>query len=393
MRTPSSLRVGLADARDPRAVQAGSGATASLLGALAGVLAEVVPLNGALPPRLARLTYGASLASRLRPRDLGDLRGAARRARPAAQLGRPTIAARSALVRRQLAAAGPLDGVVQRGSDLELPAGVRYVTLEDSTVVQALAAYPWPHLRGLSAGDVRRYVARQRRVYERAHACCCATHWVARSVVADYGIPPERVHTVGLGRNHELEAPPERRWSPPRYLFVGVDWERKNGAAVLAAFARLRERHPEARLDLAGGHPPVTQPGVVTHGPLSLARPADRRRVEELYAAATVFVMPSLHEPAGLVYAEAGGAGVPSIGTTSGGAATMIGPGGVLVDPHDPAQLVGAMLQLADPATAQRLGELARTHAAGLTWRKVAERVVRALAVPGVDVSGLAEFL
>jgi glycosyltransferase involved in cell wall biosynthesis len=90
---------------------------------------------------------------------------------------------------------------------------------------------------------------------------------------------------------------------------------------------------------------------------------------------------------------EAAGAGLASIGTTDGGAATMIGPGGILVDPGDDGQIFMAMERLADPDTAQRLGELALRHSTLLTWRKVAERLVRALAVPGVDTSGLAEFL
>jgi hypothetical protein len=32
-------------------------------------------------------------------------------------------------------------------------------------------------------------------------------------------------------------------------------------------------------------------------------------------------------------------------------------------------------------------------HAEKFTWRKVAERIVRALRIPGVDVTGPADFL
>jgi glycosyltransferase involved in cell wall biosynthesis len=196
-----------------------------------------------------------------------------------------------------------------------------------------------------------------------------------------------------MGQNHEASEPAERDWSSPRYLFVGVDWTRKNGPAVLRAFARVREAHPDAQLDVVGGHPPIEQAGVVCHGRLSLVESDDRERLAGLYARATAFVMPSLHEPAGLVYVEAAGAGVASIGTTDGGAATMIGAGGIVVDPRDDGQILDAMLRLADSATARSLGELAHAHAALLTWRKVAERIVRATAVPGLDTSGLADFL
>ncbi|HXR28144.1 MAG TPA: glycosyltransferase family 4 protein [Solirubrobacteraceae bacterium] len=374
-------------------MQASSGTTASLLAALGELVAEAVPLSGALAPRPARAAHLAGVAMRLRPRDLAHLRSAARRAHSAAQLGRPTIAARTMLIRRRVAAAGRLDGVVQRGSEMRLPRGTHLVTLDDSTVLQAWHAYPWPHLQGFSPRDLERYSERQRRIFRSAVACCCATHWVAESIAGDYGIARERVFTVGFGQNHATPAPAQRDWSSPRYLFVGMDWERKNGDAVLAAFARVRERHPDATLDLVGGHPRVEQPGVRGHGELSLLDDADRERMASLYGTATAFVMPSLHEPAGIVYAEAGAAGVPSIGTTSGGAATMIGRGGLVVDPVDGDQLLAAMLTLADPDTARRMGELARSHAALFTWRKVAERVVRAMALPGLDTSGLADFL
>jgi glycosyltransferase involved in cell wall biosynthesis len=393
MGSPSTLRVGLADSLDPRDPQVGSGASASLLEALEGVVADAVPLSGELPLRLGRLAHLSSVAARMRPGDLRDPRGAAKRVHSAAMLGRPTIAARNRLLRRRLAAAWPLDGVVQRCSDMLLPPSVRVVTLEDSTVLQALRAYPWPHLQALSARELRRYAERQRKVYESAVACCGATHWVADSIVEDYGIPPERVFTVGLGQNHETTGPAPRDWSTPRYLFVGKRWLHKNGPAVLTAFARVRERYPDARLDVVGDHPRLDAPGVVGHGLLSLLDPADQERLAALYRSATVFVMPSLHEAAGIVYVEAGGAGVPSIGTTNGGTATMIGPGGVVVDPLDGERIFAAMLRLADPETARRMGELAHRHSTLFTWRKVAERLIRALAIPGLDTSGLADFL
>jgi glycogen synthase len=365
----------------------------SVLVAMADVVAEVVPISGELPPSLRRAAHLSSVAARMRPRDLRQPRAAAKRTHSAAQQGRPTIAARNALVRRRLSAAGVLDGVVQRGAELVLPQGLRLVTYEDSTVAQARESYPWPHLQGLTEADLARYAERQRRAYRAARACCCTTHWVAQSITRSYGIPAERVFVVGNGQNHPSGEVSARDWSTPRYLFVGVDWLRKNGPAVLSAFARVRERFPDARLDVVGKHPRLDQPGVVGHGPTSRADPEDRERIATLFRSATAFVMPSLHEPAGIVYVEAASAGVPAIGGTDGGAATLIGPGGITVDPRDVEQIYASMLRLADPETARSMGELARAHSQLFTWRKVAERLVRALAVPGVDVSGLADFL
>ena len=99
----------------------------------------------------------------------------------------------------------------------------------------------------------------------------------------DYGIAAEKVHVVGIGCNHVAPAI-EREWGTPRFLFVGLDWERKNGPGLLRAFARLREELPAARLDLVGGHPPLDQPGVTGHGVLRLDVPEQHDRLERLFA-------------------------------------------------------------------------------------------------------------
>jgi glycosyltransferase involved in cell wall biosynthesis len=174
---------------------------------------------------------------------------------------------------------------------------------------------------------------------------------------------------------------------------VGFEWERKNGPAVLRAFERVRERWPDARLDVVGTHPSLDVEGVCFHGPLSLANAEQRKQVEALFANATFFVMPSIHEPAGIVYAEAQAAGIASVATSSGGAQTIVGDAGIVVDPRDDDAIAAAMLELCDSTNAARLGALALARSSLFTWRKVAERLSRAL---GVGISGttqLAEFL
>ena len=200
-----------------------------------------------------------------------------------------------------------------------------------------------------------------------------------------------RVHVVGLGRN--LEVPfVDRDWSCPRFLFVGQDWERKNAPAVLDAFAVLRRRHRNACLDIVGPDRQVDMPGVVSHGPLGRTA-AERQKLVSLFQRATCFVMPSLFEPFGIVYAEAAAAGLPIVGTSVGGARDIVAPGaGDLVDPADHRALLAAMDRLTHPDVARESGRVAQTRANLFTWPLVASRLLRALGLLS-PMHGAPEFL
>ena len=278
---------------------------------------------------------------------------------------------------QRVRSAGALDAIVQIGAGYLLPRDVPIATLEDMTVLQT-RTHPYLGWDALSARAFQARVDLQRTVYERATACCVTSEWAGASVVDDYCVPSEKVHVVGVGMNH-VAAPVDRDWTRPRFLFVGIDWERKNGAGVLRAFARLREEVSGARLDLVGGHPPLDQPGAVGHGVLRLDVPHERERVEALYEQATCFVMPSHVEAAGIAYVEAAAAGLPSIATSVGGSNYLVGDGGIIVDPHDDDALLAAMRTLADPETAARIGAQAHRRSRMFTWKAVAGRIVSAL--------------
>jgi glycosyltransferase involved in cell wall biosynthesis len=272
---------------------------------------------------------------------------------------------------------------IQMGSEFGHPLGRSFVTFEDMTVASArrLPDFLGGPIRP-AVGDA--WVRRQASIYRRAMACCTASTWQAESLVTDYGVPLEKVHVVGFGCNTVVDVP-TRDWSAPRFLFVGLGWKRKNGAAVVDAFRRVRAEWPHATLDLVGDHPRIEASGVVTHGVLRTSRAEDRRTLERLYRSATCFVLPSLYEPFGIAYAEAGRAGLPSVATRIGGAEDAVGLGGILVDPASPYELVSAMRHLCDSGTARTMGAAARAHAEQLSWRQVAGRLAGAL---GLHVEG-----
>jgi glycosyltransferase involved in cell wall biosynthesis len=286
---------------------------------------------------------------------------------------------RSRGLRRCVRESLPLDGVVQVGTGYAVPAGTAVATYEDMTVHQALTL-PYPEWQALSSAERAAAVERQARAYAQARTCCFATRWAAQSAVRDYGVPEDRARVIGIGRNHSPRPLP-RDWDSPRFLFVGGDWQRKNGDSVVRTFARVRERIPSARLDVSGGHPRLDVEGVTGHGWLSLNDPNERSKLDRLFEAATCFVMPSWVEPAGIVYLEAGAAGVASIGSTVGGGAELIGEGGTAVNPGDDEGLLEAMLHFSEGDVAREAGQRALARADDFTWSSVAGRILDALAL------------
>jgi len=307
---------------------------------------------------------------------VGALRAAGVR-QPGASHGPELAALRSRYVARRVRDLGDAR-FVQMDTGFQLPDGLHYVTLHDMTVAQGIRV-GWSDAALMSARAASAWKVRDHRICRLASACCAASDWTAESIIGDYGVPPDRVHTVGFGINTPTQQR-DRSWDPARFLFVGKDWRRKNGPMVLSAFRRVHDRFPTATLTLVSDHPPIDAPGVRSEViGTGLSSAESRDRLVRLFESSTCFVMPSKLEPFGIAYLEAAAAGIPSIGTRVGGAATAVGDGGVLVDPDDEDELVAAMSELADPGAARRLGEVAAEHAAAFSWPRVAERVLRML--------------
>jgi hypothetical protein len=376
MRDPAAPRIGVVfpgDASNPRQW---SGTPYGVLTGLRAAGADAVPVNAALPGPAER-AVGALIGLRYLPSAEGsDLTQRARRAYSTAlvtpAMGRVRTARLAATLRD-----GSFDGLVQIGTGFQVPSSIPVATYEDMTIKQALD-YPYAHWSTLGESAIGRRIALQRRCYAAASAVCMTNSWAASSATADYGVSPSRVHVVGVGTHEEPRSVP-RDWSSPRFLFIGVEFERKNGPRVLRAFARLRETHPDAQLDVVGGHPPIDQPGVTGHGFVRRDDAAGRAKLRELFDRATCFVMPSLFEPSAVVYTEAAAAGLPSIGTRIGGSADIVGNGGVSIDPYDDESVYRAMLEYADPQRAAEVGARAGERSALFTWQAVAERLLRAL--------------
>jgi len=186
------------------------------------------------------------------------------------------------------------------------------------------------------------------------------------------------------------------RLPPEAFLVLGVGRidAQKNQLLLVEAFARLRKEQPDAILVLLG---PETQPEYAAKlrkaiaanglaGSVSLL-PGLRNDDPDLvnaYHACDVFVLPSMHEPFGIVVLEAWSAGRPVIVNRVGGLKGLVrhGENGLFINPESEAtaaDLTSALRLLATtPALRQSLGKAGREEAfARYDWSRIARELER----------------
>jgi glycosyltransferase involved in cell wall biosynthesis len=196
-----------------------------------------------------------------------------------------------------------------------------------------------------------------------------------RVLVAEYGVPEGRVHVVGAGPNTDL-GPARTRTAASRLLFVGTQWELKGGPELLAAFEMVRPDHPDLELTIVGCTPEQPLPagvralGRVPHG-----------RMDEIFDAADILVMPTHMEAFGIALIEGLMKGMPCIGTTVGNQQWIIADAGLAVEPGDVPPLAAALRRVMDEFPMFHRSAVARGMElrATMSWSRVAEHIVAEL--------------
>ena len=285
---------------------------------------------------------------------------------------------RSEAVQRELARTdGPYDLIMQLQTLCRPGHGhaqVPYAIYTDNTM--ALTQRLYPAGANLSPEAALRWCRFEADVCRSATAVFCFSEFARRSVIEDYGCPPERVVAVGAGANQQLSSLDDKDYSAPRALFVGTDFTRKGGLVLLEAWKAVSRRLPGAELVIAG---PRRDPRRGRHPGVSWVGRVDRRTLAELYESATIFVLPSLFEPWGHVFFEAMGHGLSCIGTSCCAMPEIIDEGvtGQLVAPGQAEPLASALIEaLADPTRSAARGHAAHAKVLrGNAWSDVADRV------------------
>lgn len=218
-----------------------------------------------------------------------------------------------------------------------------------------------------------------RRVLQQATAVVCISRFTRDLAEAEYGVPAARLPLflptvdpaeadVDAATVRALRA--ELAPDGPLLLMVGRLAQRRKGFDhAIAALPAVLQRHPSARLVLAGPGDQAELRAIADSAGVApsvvFAGEMERRRLMALYAACDVFLLPTRTmadgdtEGFGVVFLEANLLGRPVVAGRTGGTtdAVVDGETGLLVDGASPPAIAEAVLRLLDdPALAARLG-------------------------------------
>ena len=198
----------------------------------------------------------------------------------------------------------------------------------------------------------------------------------ARTLIADFGVPSEKVTVAEPGTERAARA--TGTGAPLQLLAVGSVVPRKGYDVLIDALGGLVDHG--WRLTIAGAddrspettqrlHQQIAQSGLASR--IRLTGAASEADLDRLYTAADIFVMPSLFEGYGMVLTEAMARGLAVVCTTGGAAAETVPDAAAMKVPPGDAQAFGAALGavIEDADRRQRMSDAAWLAAQSLpTW-------------------------
>jgi glycogen synthase len=225
-----------------------------------------------------------------------------------------------------------------------------------------------------------------RELFRDADAITACSRQTLDEAISFTGIDPgTRGHVVynGVDLNEFTHVVPVKR-ERPFVLGIGRHVPQKGFDVLLRAFAQLRRSDALAnhQLVLAGDGAQHEELRALAHhldldDDVDFVGRCDRAATAALFAGCALFVLPSRHEPMGIVNLEAMAAGRPVLATAVGGVPELVveRETGVLVRPDDHAQLAHELGQLlAAPDVRARMGRAGFERVQQFSWPSIADQ-------------------
>lgn len=225
----------------------------------------------------------------------------------------------------------------------------------------------------------KQWIELEHHIYNNAAAIFTRSSNITRSLVEQYNIDNQKIVLAGAGSNfNQLDKNYEKNdYKNKEILFVGIDWIRKGGPDLVAAFKIVLQHHPDAKLTIVGCTPDIDLPNCTIVGRVPI------ESVSPYYEKAAIFCLPTRQEPFGIVFLEALHYKLPIIATNIGAIPDFVkeDKNGYLINPEDSSALADKLIQLLnDSNLCKSMGEQGFELACSFyNWQKVTERMAETI--------------
>ncbi len=226
------------------------------------------------------------------------------------------------------------------------------------------------------------YVGKERQAYQNCDLIFVMSSNIKNSLIQQYGIPEDKIKLVYVGSNTQLPSAIDKtKYSNKNIIFVGKEWDRKGGPLLIEAFKKVLKRVPDATLTIIGCSPSVNVRNCEVLGELPL------KEVAKHYAKASVFCLPTVREPFGIVFVEAMFNRLPIVTNNMGAAPYLVTPNNGYLLENKPDDYCEALVTLiSNPGLCEEFGdESARIAMEYYTWTNVGIQMARHIGTPSVS--------
>lgn len=216
------------------------------------------------------------------------------------------------------------------------------------------------------------------KAYNNADHIFTISNYVKQNLIEHYNIDKSKITVVGTGTGIIQPFYGEKDYKNRKILFVAKGrFKDKGGELVLKAFDLLLAKYPNIELSIVGQNNYkglINHPNIKTYGFIPL------NELQELFNLNSLFLMPAINEPWGLVYIEAMLCKMPIIGINKNSFPELSNYNqfGIGIDGSNYLALANAIdFMLCKPDIMEKTGLLAQEYALkSYTWSNTVSKIM-----------------
>src|SRR3989338_3821872 len=208
----------------------------------------------------------------------------------------------------------------------------------------------------------------------RARKIIAPSEYTKRRIIGRFHISKEKVVVIPEGVSEGSPSINSGTTKANRILYVGNAYPHKNLERLLEALAEVRKKIPDAELVIAGNDDCFFKrlKRMSGAGVRFVGSPSDEE-LEDLYASARLFVIPSLVEGFGLTPLEAMARRIPVVSSRGGALPEVLGEAAEYFDPERADEMARVILEALSVESLRReLITRGREQASRYSWRTAA---------------------